>query len=189
MVFLGCDAASYVAGTAHLDQRCPGDCLRYQPRAGERARAGFSLSRTGADSPYEWQTDHCSIFCRDSWPPTVLPDAASNYRSAKTYFAAVFPDFVTYVLPPGYTNVPSRRAKAGDTIIFIGTGFGPVSPAVPPGTVATGPSKLVASVRIYFAGFGTGSIPGQVTYAGVIAGTAGLYQINVVGLAAGTFLD
>ena len=41
------------------------------------------------------------------------------------YIVALFPDGVTFVLPPGITNaVPTRRARPGDTILFYGIGFG-----------------------------------------------------------------
>ena len=102
----------------------------------------------------------------------VLPRANGYSR----YLAAVFPDFVTYVLPPGYTSaVPTSRAHPGDTIVLFGMGLGPVEPDVPTGQIATQASPLQMSPTVLFNG-----TPAAVTYAGLVAGTVGLYQINVV---------
>ena len=92
------------------------------------------------------------------------------------YLGAVFPDFVTYVLPPGYSSaVPTRRAQTGDTIILFGVGLGPVTPNVPAGQVAAQASTLLMPPQVSF-----NNIPATVTYAGLMEGTVGLYQINVV---------
>src|ERR1039458_9822073 len=65
-------------------------------------------------------------------------------NSQSQYLAAVFPDFATYVLPPGYTSlVPTRRAQTGDTIVLFGVGLGPVTPNVPAGQVAAQASTLL----------------------------------------------
>ena len=102
----------------------------------------------------------------------VLPLIAEGDR----YLGAVFPDFVTYALPPGYTTtVPSRRARAGDTIVLFGVGLGPVNPDVPVGQIAAQASVLKSQPTVSF-----NNTPGRVTYAGLVAGTVGLYQINVV---------
>jgi uncharacterized protein (TIGR03437 family) len=92
------------------------------------------------------------------------------------YLGAVFPDFVTFVLPPGYTTaVPTSRAHPGDTIVLLGMGLGPVSPNVPAGQIAPQASTLLTLPTISF-----NATPATVTYAGLVAGTVGLYQINVV---------
>src|SRR5262245_7285611 len=89
---------------------------------------------------------------------------------------AIFPDNVTYALTPNSRwPVPSRLAHAGDTLTFYGIGFGPVSPDLPAGRIATQPAALPAPPRILFNG-----IPGTVTYAGLAPGYIGLYQFNVV---------
>jgi uncharacterized protein (TIGR03437 family) len=103
-----------------------------------------------------------------AWPHTDNPQSQ--------YLAAVFPDFVTYVLPPGYTSaVATRRAQTGDTIILFGVGLGPVTPDVPAGQVAAQASTLLTPPQVFF-----NNVPATVTYAGLVAGTVGLYQINVV---------
>jgi uncharacterized protein (TIGR03437 family) len=107
--------------------------------------------------------------------PSLLVLPRTDNQNSR-YLAAVFPDFVTYVLPPGYTTaVPTRRAQPGDTIVLLGMGLGPVSPSVPAGQIAPQASMLEATPTVAF-----NSTPASVTYAGLVEGTVGLYQINVV---------
>ena len=54
-------------------------------------------------------------------------------------------------------------------------GLGPVNPSVPAGQIASQASMLVTPPTVSFNG-----TPAIVTYAGLVAGTVGLYQINVV---------
>ena len=91
------------------------------------------------------------------------------------YAVAQFPDGVTYVLPPGaFAQLPSRRAKPGDTITFYGVGFGSVVPDVPAGQIVRQANPLQLPFEISFAG-----TPAIVQYAGLAPGYVGLYQINV----------
>jgi uncharacterized protein (TIGR03437 family) len=108
----------------------------------------------------------------------VLPRTDDQFSR---YLGAVFPDFLTYVLPPGYTTaVPSSRAKAGDTIVLFGMGLGAVSPAVSVGQAAAQASTLLTPPTVLFNSVPGNVVPGTVTYAGLVAGTVALYQINVV---------
>jgi uncharacterized protein (TIGR03437 family) len=98
----------------------------------------------------------------NAWQPSMLtlpPDI--DPRSA--YVAALFPDFATYALPDflPYYGVPHRRAKAGDTLIFIGQGFGP------------------GKVEFLFSR-SQPAVAGTVAYAGSMPGTIGLWQFNLV---------
>jgi uncharacterized protein (TIGR03437 family) len=55
------------------------------------------------------------------------------------YVGALFPDFATFVLPPGaFSGFTSQRAQPGDTIILYGIGFGPVTTNLPAGQIAQG---------------------------------------------------
>jgi uncharacterized protein (TIGR03437 family) len=152
----------------------PGQVNAFVPTTVPGAAMAQVTVTSGADTslPYE-------VFMVASQPEmlTLPPDIFPN----QSYLAAVFPDFVTYVLPPypSYANVPTRRAKAGDTIVLFGTGLGPVSPGVPVGQIATEPSRLTSALTVSFTGYG-GTVFGTVTYAGVVPGTLGLYQVNVV---------
>ncbi len=90
------------------------------------------------------------------------------------YVGALFPDFATYVMPPGaITGFTSKRAKPGDTIILFGIGFGGNLPA---GQIANTSDTLPAgSFQIAF-----GGTPATVNYAGLAPNYVGLYQFNVV---------
>jgi uncharacterized protein (TIGR03437 family) len=102
----------------------------------------------------------------------------SSLNGTVRYVAALFPDNVTYVLPPSpNVPVPSRRARAGDTVTFYGIGFGPVEPDVPPGQVARGLSVLSNFALLSDIRFNL--VPAKITYAGLSPGSVGLYQFNV----------
>ena len=107
----------------------------------------------------------------------VAPDgltSAHQRNKYSHYLTAVFPDFVTYVLPPGYTTaVPTAVAHPGDTIVLLEWALGPVNPApVPAGQkkkIATQASTLVSLPVVSFAG----TCAATVTYAGLVPGTLG----------------
>jgi uncharacterized protein (TIGR03437 family) len=89
---------------------------------------------------------------------------------------ALFPDNVTYVLPPGaIAGVPSRRVRPGETIILYGIGFGSVTPNIAPGVLAQQLNSLNSPLVIRF-----GGTPATVTYGGLAPNFVGLYQFNVV---------
>jgi uncharacterized protein (TIGR03437 family) len=92
------------------------------------------------------------------------------------YIVALYPDGVTYVLPPGVTSaVPTKRASVGDTLIFYGIGFGPVTPNIPAGQIAEQTNSLQSPLQVSF-----GGVPAKVTYYGLTPTYVGLYQFNVV---------
>ena len=90
------------------------------------------------------------------------------------YVAALFPDGVTFVLPP-IPGAPTARAKPGDTIIFYGVGFGPVTPDTPAGQIVMQSNRLPSTFQAFF-----GGTPATVTFSGLTGGYVGLYQFNVV---------
>jgi len=94
--------------------------------------------------------------------------------AAGQYVAALFPDGVTFVLPP-IAGAPTARAKPGDTIILYGVGFGPVTPDSPAGQIVTQSNKLQAQFQAFF-----GGTPATVTFSGLTSGYLGLYQFNLV---------
>jgi uncharacterized protein (TIGR03437 family) len=94
----------------------------------------------------------------------------------KQYLAALFKDYSTYVFPPNsFSGLTSRQAKPGEIIVVYGVGFGPV-PGNPPGQIAQAANGLTLPVAPKFFFGGT---PAQVQYAGLVAGTVGLYQFNL----------
>ncbi|MGA2039217.1 MAG: IPT/TIG domain-containing protein [Bryobacteraceae bacterium] len=106
------------------------------------------------------------------WAPASLAVGGNQY------VGALFPDFATFVLPPGaVSGDTSQRAQPGDTIILYGIGFGPVTTNLPAGQIAQGLGNTLptGSFQIFFDG-----TPATVKYAGLTPGSVGLYQFNVV---------
>jgi uncharacterized protein (TIGR03437 family) len=96
--------------------------------------------------------------------------------NAGQYVAALFPDNVTFVLPPGsIPGVASARAKPGDTIVLYGIGFGTVNPDIPAGQIVAQSNTLNGNFQASF-----GGIPATVSFSGLTGGYLGLYQFNVV---------
>jgi uncharacterized protein (TIGR03437 family) len=106
--------------------------------------------------------------------PGLLAPASFKINGTQ-YAVGLFSDGF-YDLPPGLVSeVASRRAVPGDTILLYGIGFGPVTPDNPAGVIAQGLSSLNASLDISIGGKSA-----QVTYGGLTAPFVGLYQFNVV---------
>jgi uncharacterized protein (TIGR03437 family) len=92
------------------------------------------------------------------------------------YVTALFSDNTTYVLPTGaIAGVTSRPAKAGDTITIYGVGFGPVSPTIAAGQIATQSNNLTTPVQFFFNG-----TQAAAPYSGLSPNYVGLYQFNLV---------
>jgi uncharacterized protein (TIGR03437 family) len=81
--------------------------------------------------------------------------------------------------PVGAFAFPTRPAKAGETLILFGVGFGPTSPAVPPGQAFSGAAPSVTPPRITI-----GGVPATVSFGGIVL--AGLFQFNVLVPGAGS---
>jgi len=93
-----------------------------------------------------------------------------------SYVGALFPDGVTYVLPTGaIPGIPSRPAKAGDTIVLYGVGFGPVIPNIASGQIVQQSNTLATPVQ-----FNIGSNPATAAYSGLAQTFVGLYQFNLI---------
>ena len=75
----------------------------------------------------------------------------------------------------GYKTV---AAKAGDTIVVFGVGFGPTNPPVPAGKAFSGAAPAVNPVQILI-----NNIPVTSAFAGLSG--AGLFQFNILQLPAG----
>jgi uncharacterized protein (TIGR03437 family) len=103
--------------------------------------------------------------------------APSSFRSAgHQYAVALLMDGTTFVLPWNTLDgVLSRPARAGETIILYGVGFGSTMPDVPAGQITSVANSLAASLRVSF-----GEKQAAVSYAGLAQGLVGLYQFNVV---------
>ena len=107
--------------------------------------------------------------------PGLLAPASFRIGSIQ-YVVALLTDGVTYVLPPGsIPGVNSQRAKAGETIVFYGVGFGSVTPDIPAGQIAAQSNALADPFQVKI-----GNLAATVQYAGLAPGFVGLYQFNVV---------
>ncbi len=104
--------------------------------------------------------------------PALLAQTSFT-AGGKFYVAAQFSD-QTFVGPPNLIPGASfRQAKAGDTIVIYGIGFGAVTPAVPAGMVDTQSTALPNfTVTI-------GGVNATTTYDGLVAPYVGLYQFNI----------
>jgi uncharacterized protein (TIGR03437 family) len=65
-------------------------------------------------------------------------------------------------------------AQPGDVVTLWGTGFGPVAPAVLPGTVPSIASFVVDTPQV-----SVGGVPAQVVGAALSPGFLGLYQVAI----------
>jgi uncharacterized protein (TIGR03437 family) len=94
----------------------------------------------------------------------------------KQYVVALTPDFTTFIGREGMlAGVAFKPAKPGDTIAIYALGCGPTSPPTQAGVVAAQGSALALPYELRI-----GGAVAQVTFAGVVGATIGLYQFNVV---------
>jgi uncharacterized protein (TIGR03437 family) len=107
--------------------------------------------------------------------PTLL--SVPQFSSGSTYYVvAQTPDFSTFIGPPNLVQGGNfEAANPGNTVIIFATGCGPTNPATQPGTLAAQNSTLTMPYQLTI-----GGTQANVTFAGIVQGTVGLYQFNVV---------
>jgi uncharacterized protein (TIGR03437 family) len=116
--------------------------------------------------------------------PALLGPAAFNV-GGKQYVVAQFSDG-TYVGKTGLiSGLSFRPAKAGDVITIYGIGFGPVTPSVAAGQIASGLTSLATKPNFLF-GQTAASLSCSGCYYGLASGQVGLYQFNIQVPNAGT---
>lgn len=136
-----------------------------------------SLTVTNANGT----SDSFSVTVRSRNPALLSPPAfrVNNVQ----YLAALFPDNTTFVGRTGFiAGINARPARAGETIITYGIGFGSTSPDISPGTIV-GQANSLPNLRVLF-----GQTQATVSYGGLAPNFVGLYQFNIVvpnGLTAG----
>lgn len=125
-------------------------------------------------------SDNFTVQVAAKTPSLLAP--SSFKRDNRQYLAALYADG-TFVGPAGLiAGAAFRPARAGETIVTYGIGFGAVTPAVNPGVIATAATSL-ANLRVLF-----GQTQATVSYGGLAPNFVGLYQFNIVvpnGLTAG----
>jgi uncharacterized protein (TIGR03437 family) len=77
-----------------------------------------------------------------------------------------------YIGPVGAFSFPTRPAKAGETLVLYGVGFGPTSPVVMAGKLYSGAAPSLTTPQITI-----GGVTAAVGFAGIVE--AGLFQFNV----------
>jgi len=106
----------------------------------------------------------------------IEPGLLTQYTVAGIQYLGAFSTAGTPILPPGaVAGVTSQRAKAGDTIVLYGVGFGPVTPNISAGQVVQQANQLVTAPQITI-----GGTPATVTFAGLVQNSVGLFQFNVI---------
>jgi uncharacterized protein (TIGR03437 family) len=95
--------------------------------------------------------------------------------NGRQYAAAVHQTTGAYVSNGSIPNVAAAPAVPGETLVFYGIGFGPVTFGTVAGLMARGTIGVKATVQFQF-----GDATAQVLYAGLAPGLVGVYQFNVV---------
>ena len=94
----------------------------------------------------------------------------------KEYVVAQTLDFSSFIGRPNMVSgVSFTPAKPGDSVIIYALGCGATSPATQAGTVTAQNSLLALPYELRI-----GGVAASVTFAGAVAGSIGLYQLNVV---------
>jgi uncharacterized protein (TIGR03437 family) len=112
----------------------------------------------------------------------IAPTAPKILEFLGRYAIAVNQDG-TFPIPTA-AGIPSRPARAGDTLVFYAIGLGPTDPAVASGA-ASPVSPLARSPGTYLVTFGSagpfggGSAAAMPMFVGLTPNFVGLYQINV----------
>jgi uncharacterized protein (TIGR03437 family) len=107
--------------------------------------------------------------------PGLLAPATLNL-GGKQYTEALYPDGTTFALPAGaMSGASSRPARAGDTMVLYGIGFGAVTTNVGAGDIVQSDNNLILPFQIF-----VGGMPAKTSYAGLAPGSVGLYQFNVI---------
>lgn len=120
-------------------------------------------------------SDPVAVEARAVLPGLLSPPAFA--AGGKQYAAALAADGKTFVgLPSGLAG--GRPARVGEVITLYGIGFGPVTPPVAAGAIATAPNQLVSSLQISFDQSPV-DLAASNSYAGLAPGAVGLYQINL----------
>jgi uncharacterized protein (TIGR03437 family) len=112
---------------------------------------------------------------RSRLSPTL--QSVSQFKvGGKQYVVALTPDFSTFIGKPGMIQgVAFVGAKPGDAIAIYALGCGPTSPPTQAGVAAAQASSLSLPYELKI-----GGVPAAVSFAGLVGGTIGLYQFNLV---------
>jgi uncharacterized protein (TIGR03437 family) len=94
----------------------------------------------------------------------------------KQYVVALTTNFASYIGRPNMlAGVNFVAAKPGDIVTIYALGLGPTNPATPAGVAASAAGNVTLPLQLKI-----GGVPATVQFAGVVQGSIGLYQLNVV---------
>jgi uncharacterized protein (TIGR03437 family) len=112
---------------------------------------------------------------RSRLSPTMLTTPAFSI-AGKQYVVALTPDFAAYIgrpnMLPGVSFVAPRP---GSTVLIYALGLGPTTPATQAGVTASQNSNVALDLQVKI-----GGVEASVPFKGLLQGTIGLYQLNVV---------
>ena len=120
-------------------------------------------------------TSSSLIVQRERLSPTLqtVPQFQVGNRQ---YVVAQTPDFSRFIGTSGLiANVPFAPARPGETVILFALGCGPTTPGTSAGQPSSGNAQLALPYQ-----FRIGNQPAEVRFGGMVVGTIGLYQFNVV---------
>jgi uncharacterized protein (TIGR03437 family) len=125
---------------------------------------------------YQGQSTAPATLMIVSQEPGLLAPASFKV-SGKQYVEAIHASTNAPVSSGNIPGIAIAPAVSGETLIFYGTGFGPLTPAGTPvaGQIAQGQTTLANSFQMNI-----GNSPAQVPYKGLAPGLVGVYQFNVV---------
>jgi uncharacterized protein (TIGR03437 family) len=112
---------------------------------------------------------------RSRLSPTLLTTTLFKI-GGKQYVVALTPNFASYIGRPNMiAGVPFVAPKPGDTVSIYALGLGPTNPATQAGVTAAQNSEVSLPLQIKI-----GDVEATVSFKGLLQGTIGLYQLNVV---------
>jgi uncharacterized protein (TIGR03437 family) len=120
----------------------------------------------------EGASDPAPVVAAERAPGMLAPGAFQV--GGVQYAVAQFADGVYVGRPNLIAGAAFRPAKAGDTIVMYGIGFGAVTPAIASGQI-TGAANALPNVVVRL-----GGVAAQTAYAGLAGSFVGLYQFNIV---------
>jgi len=152
---------------AYVDYVNPG---QVNVQAPDDPKTGASVpivltNSAGASSSFSLQ--------KDATAPALLAPSSFNVQGHQ-WVVAQHSDG-TYVGKAGLiSGLTFSPAKPGETIVIYGIGFGPVTPTIASGTIATASNSLTTKPVFDF-----GQTPATLAYYGLAPNFVGLYQFNV----------
>jgi uncharacterized protein (TIGR03437 family) len=123
---------------------------------------------------FEGVTGPASSLLINTQEPGLLAPATFKVGT-RQYVAAVHATTNAFVSSGNIPNIPAAPAVPGETLIFYGTGFGPISNGSVAGLIASGQSTLANPFSMTI-----GGAPATVNYDGLAPGLVGVYQFNAV---------